>query len=126
MNLALHVVEPTVSGVHDLERIIGTTDHFGVPSLVAINKVDLNLGRSDEIVAFCAGRGIEVVGRIPYDTVVIEAMVQGQPVTEYTDRPVTEALSEMWLRVRDQFLSDGMGTAKGVQGSRIEIQGKDG
>jgi MinD superfamily P-loop ATPase len=103
-DMALHVVEPTVSGVHDLERIMGTTDHFGVPSLVAINKADLNLARSEEIAAFCAGRGVEVVGRIPYDTVVTEAMVQGQPVTDYADGAVTEALEEMWSRIREQLL----------------------
>jgi MinD superfamily P-loop ATPase len=100
MDLALHVVEPTVSGVHDLERIMATTDHFGVPSLVLINKADLNLARSDEIAAFCAERSVEVVGRIPYDTVVTEAMVQGRPVTDYTDGPVTEALQAMWERVK--------------------------
>jgi MinD superfamily P-loop ATPase len=105
-DMALHVVEPTVSGVHDLERIMGTTDHFGVPSLVAINKADLNLDRSEEIVAFCARRGVEVVGRIPYDTVVTEAMVQGQPVTAYTDGPVTEALREMWLWIKERFLAE--------------------
>jgi MinD superfamily P-loop ATPase len=100
-DLALLVVEPTISGVHDLERILGTTDHFGVPALVAINKADLNPARAEEIDAFCANRGIEVVGRIPYDTVVIEAMVQGCPVTEYTDGPVTDGLRAIWLRVKD-------------------------
>jgi MinD superfamily P-loop ATPase len=104
-DMALHVVEPTVSGVHDLERIMATTDHFGVPSLVAINKVDLNLARSDEIVVFCAERGVEVVGRIPYDTVVTEAMVQGRPVTDYADGRVTEALEEVWSRIRERLLS---------------------
>jgi MinD superfamily P-loop ATPase len=106
-DMALHVVEPTVSGVHDLERIIATTDHFGVPSLVAINKADLNPARSEEIAAFCAERGAEIVGRVPYDDVVTEAMVQGQPVTAYTDGPVTEALKGMWSRVRNLILSDG-------------------
>jgi MinD superfamily P-loop ATPase len=100
-DMALHVVEPTVSGVHDLERIMGTTDHFGVPSAVAINKADLNLARCEEIAAFCAEWGVKVVGRIPYDTVVTEAMVQGQPVTVYTDGPVTKALKEMWSQVRN-------------------------
>ena len=115
MDLALHVVEPTISGVHDLERIMGTTDHFGVPSLVAINKADLNLARSEEIAAFCAGRSVEVVGRIPYDDVVTEAMVQGRPVTDYTDGPVTEALKEMWSRVRDLIFPDGIDDVKGGQ-----------
>lgn len=104
-DMALHVAEPTVSGVHDLERIMATTDHFGVPSLVAINKADLNPARSEEIVAFCAGRGVEVVGRIPYDTVVTEAMVQGRPVTDYADGAVTEAFEAMWSRIRERLLS---------------------
>jgi len=99
-DLALLVVEPTVSGVHDLERILATTDHFGVPALVCINKIDVNPGRAAEVGAFCAGRGIEVVGRIPFDTVVTEAMVQGQPVTAYTDGPVSLALREVWERLK--------------------------
>jgi MinD superfamily P-loop ATPase len=100
-DLALHVIEPTVSGVHDLERVMGTTDHFGVPSLVAINKADLNPTRAGEIAAFCAERGVDLVGHIPYDTVVTEAMVHGQPVTAYTDGPVTEELRRMWERIRE-------------------------
>jgi MinD superfamily P-loop ATPase len=105
MDMALHVVEPTISGVHDLERIMATTDHFGVPSLVVINKADLNLARADEITAFCAGRGVQVVGHIPYDNVVTEAMVRGLPVTDYTDGLVTEALGVVWERVRDRLLT---------------------
>jgi MinD superfamily P-loop ATPase len=105
MDLALHVVEPTISGVHDLERIMATTDHFGVPSLVVINKADLNPARADEIAAFCAGRGVKVVGHIPYDTVVTEAMVRGLPVTAYTDGLVTEALGEIWKRLKDKLLT---------------------
>ena len=100
-NMALHVVEPTVSGVHDLERIMATTDHFGVPSLVAINKADLNINRCQEVAAFCAVRGVDLVGQIPYDTVVTEAMVRGLPVTEYADGPVGDALADVWRRVRD-------------------------
>jgi MinD superfamily P-loop ATPase len=115
VDLALHVVEPTISGIHDLERVMGTTDHFGVPSLVAINKADLNSARSKEIAAFCGERGAEIVGRIPYDDVVTEAMVQGQPVTAYADGPVTVALKEMWSRVRDLILSNGTGPVKEAQ-----------
>ncbi|MFQ6100932.1 MAG: P-loop NTPase [Anaerolineae bacterium] len=111
-DMALHVVEPTISGVHDLERIMSTTDHFGVPSLVAINKADLNPVRAEEIAAFCAGRRVEVVGRIPYDDVVTEAMVQGQPVTEHADGPVAEALKGVWRRVGEQLFFDGTGAVE--------------
>lgn len=108
-DVALHVVEPTVSGVHDLARIMATTDHFGVPSLVVINKADLNPARADEIAAFCAEREAALVGRIPYDDAVTEAMVQGRPVTAYTDGPVTEALRDVWEQVKQQLLSNGAG-----------------
>lgn len=100
VDMALLVVEPTISGVHDLKRVLGTTEHFGVPALVAINKADLNVKRSDEVAAFCEERGVELVGRIPYNTAVTEAMVQGQPVTAYTDGSVSEALREIWKRVK--------------------------
>ena len=100
-DLALLVVEPTVSGIHDLERILGTTDHFGVPALVCINKADLNQARADEIAGFCAAQGIEVVGRLPFDQVVTKAMVQGQPVTAYSDGPVTAALKVMCRRISE-------------------------
>ena len=100
-DLALLVVEPTISGVHDLERILATTSHFGVPALVCINKSDINRSRADGISAFCAARGIALVGRVPYDTVVTEAMVQGLPVTAFSDGPVSRALRRIWARTRE-------------------------
>jgi MinD superfamily P-loop ATPase len=103
-DMALLVVEPTVSGAHDLDRILGTTDHFGIRSVAAINKADLNPARSEEIAAYCAERGVEVVGEIPYDDVVTQAMVQGQPVTDFTDGPVTEALKRMREQLREKLI----------------------
>jgi MinD superfamily P-loop ATPase len=102
-DLALLVVEPTVSGVHDLERVLGTTNHFRVPSLVVINKADINPARADEIAAFCREQGVKVAGRIPYDDVVTEAMVQGLPVTAFEDGAVTAELKHVWRHVRDWF-----------------------
>jgi MinD superfamily P-loop ATPase len=99
-DLALLVVEPTVSGVHDLERVLATTVHFGVPAFVVINKADINPARADEIAAFCRVQGIELAGRIPYDDVVTEAMVNGLPVTAYADGAVGEAMKDVWRHLR--------------------------
>ena len=99
-DLALIVTEPTVAGIHDLERALATTDHFGVPALVVINKHDLSPAKSREIADYCAARGIEMVGRVPYDAVVTEAMVQGLPVTEYEDGPVSRELGRVWERIK--------------------------
>lgn len=98
---ALLVVEPTVSGEHDLECILATTDHFNVAAMVVISKADLNAARADGIAAYCAARGVEVVGRIPYDTVVTEAMVAGQPVTAVDQGTVVQAVHGIWQRVKE-------------------------
>jgi len=103
-DLALLVTEPTVSGVHDLKRILGTVNHFQVPALVLINKADVNPAHTAGIEAFCRAQGIALVGKLPYDTVVTEAMVHGQPVTAYRpDGPMGRALREMWAQLRQRL-----------------------
>jgi MinD superfamily P-loop ATPase len=100
-DLALLVVEPTVSGIHDLERALATVSHFRVPALVCINKADINAAHTAAIEAYCATEGIEMVGRLPYDTVVTEAMVQSQPVTAYQpDGAMAQALKQAWTGIR--------------------------
>jgi MinD superfamily P-loop ATPase len=99
-DLVVVVIEPTVSGVHDLERVLELAEHFKIPAMLCINKHDINLDVSREISEYCAARGIEVVGRIPFDTVVTEAMVQGKPVTAYEDGCVTGELKSLWKRVK--------------------------
>jgi MinD superfamily P-loop ATPase len=107
-DLALLVTEPTVSGVHDLERILGTVNHFRVPALVLINKADVNPAQTAVIEAYCRTQGIELVGRLPYDTVVTEAMVQGQPVTLYEPGGImASALRKVWTEVCKHL--DGIG-----------------
>ncbi|MGC8782581.1 MAG: ATP-binding protein [Anaerolineae bacterium] len=103
-DLALVVAEPTAAGIHDMERVLATTAHFRVPALVCINKADIYPAGAAEIEAYCRERGIEVVGRIPFDAAVTEAMVQGQPVTAY--RPASaagRALREVWQRVASRL-----------------------
>ncbi len=102
-DLALLVAEPTVSGIHDLERILKTTEHFRIPSLVCVNKADINPARSREIVEFCQARGIPVVAEIPYDDVVTQAMVRGQAVTESGDGQVAAQVRHVWDRIREML-----------------------
>lgn len=103
-DLALVVTEPTVSGQHDLERILGVAEHFGVTPAVLINKADLSASYAAAIETYCRERGIPVVGRLPYDTSVTEAMVRGVPVTA-TDGPVSSALFQAWAALRSHLWS---------------------
>ena len=100
VDLALVVTEPTMSGLHDLERILDVTSHFGIGSVVCINKYDINEENSRRITEFCRQRGIEVVGNIPYDSVVTEAMVAGKPVIEFLEGRVSDAIKNVWEGIK--------------------------
>ena len=95
-NLALVVTEPTLSGIHDLERVLGVCHHFGVPALVCINKYDLNEDNARQIETHCLSQGVEVASRIPFDNVVTEALVQGLPVVEYSQGEVAQEIESLW------------------------------
>ncbi len=78
------VTEPTVSGLHDMERVLSLLDHFRIPGGIVINKFDLNdqLGQNIERVG--RSRNVPILGKIPYDAhTVIHAMNQQQTVVEY-------------------------------------------
>jgi MinD superfamily P-loop ATPase len=100
VDMGLVVVEPTLSGFHDMERALGLLNHFKISSLVCINKYDINEENTDRIAEYCASKGVEVVGRIPFDAIVIEAMVAGKTVVEYSPKNrVSQEIEMVWERV---------------------------
>jgi len=101
IDAGLVVVEPTLSGIHDLKRALRLLDHFKVEPLVCINKHDLNHENTEGIEGFCAENGIEVVGLIPFDPEVTKAMVAGLPVVEHAPKsPASISIKETWSRVK--------------------------
>lgn len=106
-DLALIVAEPTAAGVHDMRRVLQTTDHFGVQALVCINKTDIYPQGAAEIEAFCQEEGIQIVGQIPFDLTVTEAMVQGQTITAFApEASASQAIREIWAKVMDVLLGE--------------------
>ncbi len=102
-NLALIVTEPTLSGMHDLERVMGVCRHFGVPAVVCVNKYDINEDNTRRIEDYCSSQGVEVVSRIPMDNVVTEALVHGLPVVEYAKNGVAREIEKLWERISDKL-----------------------
>jgi MinD superfamily P-loop ATPase len=98
-SLALLVTEPTLSGIHDLERVLGVCRHFGVPALVCINKYDINEDNAAKIEDYCREQGIELAARIPFDNIVTRALVKGQPVVKYSDGPVSRQIRGLWQNI---------------------------
>jgi MinD superfamily P-loop ATPase len=98
-SLALLVTEPTLSGIHDLERVFDVCRHFQVPALVCINKYNINEDNTSRIVKYCRAQGADVVAKIPYDNVFTEAMVHGQPVVNYADGSISRLIKSLWQNV---------------------------
>ena len=96
VDAALVVTEPTVAGIHDLERVLAVCRHFGVLPAVCINRFDLGEAQSEIIEEYCRKENIVIAGKIPFDKVFVEAMVHGLPVVEYTKGPVVQKIEEIW------------------------------
>jgi MinD superfamily P-loop ATPase len=99
-DLALIVSEPTVSGVHDLERAMQICAHFGVPTVVLVNKADINPDMTDAIATLCSQQDVSMLGQLPYDEIVTEAMRNGLTVTEASDNPIAAELTRVWQTLR--------------------------
>jgi len=95
-SLALLVTESSLSGIHDLERVLGVCRHFGIPALVCINKYDINQENTKKIESYCLDQGVVVVSKIPFDNVVTEALIKGLPVVEYSDGTPSREIKKLW------------------------------
>jgi len=98
-DLVLVVTEPTISGRHDLDRVTELTEHFNVPTLICINKYDINLNIAEEIKATTLGRNLKVVGEIPYDPAVTKAQIAGKSIVEYSNGSLNGRIVSLWESV---------------------------
>ncbi len=100
VDIGLIVTEPTMSGIHDLERALKLLKHFNVPAIVCVNMYDINKDNAEKIVRFCEESGVDVVGKIPFNPVVTEAMVNGKPILEYAPRSdVAQEIEKVWKKI---------------------------
>jgi MinD superfamily P-loop ATPase len=91
------VTEPTLSGHHDMDRVVELAKHFQIPASICVNKYDLNPDMTGVIEQYAKERGLPILGRIPFDPIFTKAMVQKQTVIEYDGRSqAAQALREIW------------------------------
>ncbi len=99
VDLVLIVTEPTLSAIHDLERIIGVAQHFHIPSVVCINKSSINAENTSKIEQYCKKNNILIVGKLPYDTTITQAMIHEQSVIEFSDGVLSQNICDMWDKI---------------------------
>jgi len=96
VDIALVVTEPTLSGIHDMERVISVAKHFGVQVACIINKFDINLDNTKNIESWCQINNVPIIGKIPYDQSVTESIVHGVPLVEYAENQVAYEIKNIW------------------------------
>ncbi|HSQ27668.1 MAG TPA: ATP-binding protein [Anaerolineales bacterium] len=104
-DMALIIAEPTMAGIHDMERALQTTRHFRLPSMVVINKADISPKGADQIRNYCLKHEIELIGEIPFDENITQALVLGEPVTAWKpDAPASQAIQKIWESLQDRLI----------------------
>jgi MinD superfamily P-loop ATPase len=96
--LVLVVTEPTVSGEHDLERVLKLARHFDMPAAVCVNKWDLNPEMSERIEDMARRSGAKIAGRVRYDRAVTAAQLQERAVVE-TEAPCVADIQQVWKNI---------------------------
>ncbi|MGQ9551626.1 MAG: P-loop NTPase [Candidatus Bathycorpusculaceae bacterium] len=100
VDAGLVITEPTMSGIHDLERALQLLKHFNVQPFVCVNMYDINKDNTEKIVGFCEENGIKTVGKIIFNPIVTEAMVNGTPIVEHApESDVAKQIEEIWKKI---------------------------
>ncbi len=98
-SLVVIVTEPTLSGAHDLARVLKLTRHFNIPAAVCVNKWDLNAEMTERIEAEACQAGAAIAGRVRYDKGVTRAQLQGLAVVETDAGPLVADIRAVWEKL---------------------------
>jgi len=105
-DLGLIVTEPGLAGLHDLKRILGTLQHFRIPSMLCINKADIFPEGARQIREYAVEQNLEIIGEIPFDENVPRAMLQGRPITEiFPESPAALSIRQTWDATFERLFS---------------------
>lgn len=103
VNKVVIVTEPTLSGLHDLQRTVGIVQKFSLPAYVIINKYDLNPDMAGEIEEWCRENEISIAGKLPFDRCMTEAMVEGKSIIEFNPQlSISKKIKIIWNKIVNQ------------------------
>ncbi|MBK1693829.1 (4Fe-4S)-binding protein [Chromatium weissei] len=115
VNQVLAVTEPTLSGIHDLQRVADLCAHFRIPLMVCINKYDINFDNTTQLHEWCAKHQVTVVGQIPFDQAVNRALVAQRSVIDIDCGAVTIAMRQLWETVAARLMNESHSITSMIQ-----------
>lgn len=96
----LLVIEPTLSGIHDAERVIELVRNFKIPISAIINKYDLNKEITNRAIKMLEEQQIPTLAKINFDRQFVHAMIKEQSIVEYApESDVTRQLKYVWKSI---------------------------
>ncbi|MFO7839910.1 MAG: ATP-binding protein [Desulfosalsimonadaceae bacterium] len=104
-NGVLVITEPTLSGIHDMQRVQELAEFLNVPTMLCINKYDLNPAMAEKIQQYAKSRRMKYVGAVPYDRDMTKSMVEQKTLLEYSDGKAARAVREMWNNISKTVFS---------------------
>ena len=104
-NYVVLVTEPTVSGLHDLERIYSVIKRFRIKAGCIINKFDINPKKTDEIIEFLRKENITHLSNIPFDIRFTKAMTEAKTIVELETLP-KYLIKDAWFKIKDELTNN--------------------
>lgn len=101
-NLVVLVTEATVSGLHDLERVLKLVKNFSLQAVCIINKYDLNEKTCKDIEQFLKEEKIELIGKLPYDETFTKSLSEAKTIIEYDENSkLSNLIKECWKKIKE-------------------------
>jgi MinD superfamily P-loop ATPase len=100
--MGIVVTEPTLSGIHDMKRVLGLMKQMRIRPAIIINKYDINLDNSEDIERFCLENDVEILGTLPFNQIMTESMIAGKTLPEFApEHELVKLLEKMWKKIEN-------------------------
>lgn len=107
-DLALIVIEPSLSGLHDAKRVIELARHFHITTVACINKFNVNPEICLEIETFLTDNNIELLGKVPYSKEFYQAMANSQTLIEHHPHSdISKAITHIKTQLERSLYEEG-------------------
>ena len=73
-DLVVIVTEPSLSGLHDLKKVVKLVKTFNIEPIIIINKFDLEVSISKKIEEYCSNLNLKVILKVPFDKLMVMAI----------------------------------------------------
>ena len=96
------VTEPTLSGFHDLRRLVELLKTFKLRCGIIINKYDLNMDITCKIFDYANDENIAVVGSVPFEPEFVNALIMRKNIVEENPH-LKEEIENIWNKLELQL-----------------------